>query len=231
MSIADGGGVTDPGVLDLERDRDPVAGQRHAADPADGDAGDCGPGCPAAVRPPRRSRPCRWCRRRCIGRSLGKNTASTMTAAEWPGRPARRDRVAFLERPHDRHLAAVTGTPPWALAAAGAVDAGDRGVAEVEVEPGSVGGQPGDVLHLDRQVCRNVSTVGSCRPGWWPAAGAGRCRCCSGARPTWSRPAVALVRLPIAEIAVPIGSRSAASPDTSSGQVSVMRPGSSPRGW
>ena len=39
---------------------------------------------------------------------------------------------------------------------------------------------------------------------------------CSGARPTWSNPAVALVRLSIAEIALPIGCRSAASPDTSS---------------
>ena len=50
---------------------------------------------------------------------------------------------------------------------------------------------------------------------------------CSGARATWSRPAVALVRLAMAEMALPIGCRSAASPETSCCSV-LTRPASSP---
>ena len=152
------------------------------------------------------------------------------------------DRVALLsgfsghqgaqrpQRLHDVHLAAVTGTPPSGFCRRRGGHAGHRGAAQVEVEPGPVGGQPGDVGHLDRQgpagTCRPSA---SWRPGWRPAARAGRCRWPAAARPTWSRPAVALVRLAMAEIAVPIGCRSAARPETSCWSVVTRLPSALPR--
>ncbi len=64
--------------------------------------------------------------------------------------------------------------------------------------------------------CRNVLTVGELAARFEASRWSWVMSVCSGARPTCSSPAVALVRLAIAEIAVPIGCRSAASPDTSS---------------